>query len=94
MKESLLLSLKLPNTGGIEIQCAMVREKEWKKFDSFEQAESAEDEFYRRLTPDERVSILLQLIGQYNAVLTTTLGADGSSGRFERVFRVVALKES
>lgn len=58
------------------------------KFSSFEAADRAEDEYYKSLSPNERVEILLTIIAQHKSQ------ADGSSDRFERVFRVAALSES
>ncbi|HLG99691.1 MAG TPA: hypothetical protein VKX49_25510 [Bryobacteraceae bacterium] len=52
-------------------------------FRSFEEAEKADRDFYRSLTPEQRLDILLQLIAQH-----------GSSKGLERVFRIVKLEES
>lgn len=58
------------------------------KFDSFEEAERAEDLYYKSLSPDERVNLLLELISQYRKAF------DGTPEGFERVFRVTTLEES
>lgn len=63
-------------------------EKVWQKFSSFEEADRAEDVYYKSLSPDERVALLLEIIRQYTGAL------DGTEQGFERVFRVVALEES
>jgi len=52
-------------------------------FRSFEEAEKADREFYRSLTPEQRLNILLQLIAQH-----------GTPQRLERVFRIVKLEQS
>lgn len=62
-------------------------EKVFKKFDSFADADHAEDEYYARLSPNERVQILLDLVAQYGTLF------DGTPERFERVFRVIPLNE-
>lgn len=54
-----------------------------KIFRSFEEAEQADREFYRSLTGQQRLDILLQLIAQH-----------GPPKRLERVFRIVKLEES
>ena len=55
-----------------------------RKFDSLESAEQADAEYYRSLTPDERVNILLQMVAQVNG---------DPPPRFERVFRFLKLGE-
>jgi hypothetical protein len=62
-------------------------EPEAKVFDSFEEAERAEAEYYASLTPKERVDILLDLVENYRRSL-------GPADRFERVCRVTDLQES
>lgn len=57
-------------------------------FDSLEQAEQADDEYYASLTPTQRVEILLELVAQYRE----SLGE--AAERFERVYRVVELSQS
>jgi hypothetical protein len=54
-------------------------------FDSFEEAERADDEYYASLTPEERVDILLEMIERYRS----SLGE--AAERFERVHRIVEL---
>jgi hypothetical protein len=58
-----------------------------RKFSSFEEAEEADWEEYRRMTPDERVASAVELwrwwVGE----------ASESSERLERVARVVPLSE-
>ena len=49
-------------------------------FRSFEEAEEADREFYRSLTPEQRMEILLELIER---------GTSGAPSRLERVYRVV-----
>ena len=53
-----------------------------KVFRSFEEAEQADRDFYRSLTPEQRIEILLQLIAQH-----------GPRARLERVFRISKLEE-
>ena len=54
-----------------------------RKFSSFEEAEQADREEYRNMTPQERINILLALIDQGRP--------DGADERLERVYRVVEL---
>lgn len=51
-------------------------------FDSFEEADLADDRFYARLTPQERLDLLLELIERHRGTL-------GESA--ERVHRIVDL---
>ncbi len=61
-------------------------EKVGRKFLSFAEAEQAEREYYRSLTPQQRLDLMLEIIRQ---------GApDEAFERFERVCRVVKLHES
>jgi hypothetical protein len=62
-------------------------EKMVRKFSSFEEAEKADREYYRSLTPEERVAICIEL--------SRRLGTEGdeASERLERVCRVVRLGE-
>ena len=62
-------------------------QREAKVFDSFEEAERADAEYYASLTPKDRVDILLELIENYRRSL-------GPADRFERVCRVTDLRES
>jgi hypothetical protein len=57
-----------------------------RKFDTFEEAEAAEREYYRGLTPDERIAIMLDLIFPE--------GTDAASARLERVCRIIKLGAS
>ena len=63
-------------------------EKVAQVFQSPEEADRTEDEYYKNLSPNERVDLLLQLVNQYQTAF------DGSSKGFERVFRVTTLEES
>ena len=49
------------------------------KFRSFEEAEKADRDFYKKLTPDERLKILLELLPH------------GPQQRLERVYRLTKL---
>jgi len=60
-------------------------EKTVQVFKSFEESEAAEKEYYRSLTPAERVDILLILREQYSPY------DDELTQRFERVYRIVEL---
>lgn len=58
-------------------------EKTIRIFKSHAEAEAADIEYYRSLTPQERLKILCELVARYE-------GADyGAPGRLERVYRVV-----
>lgn len=57
-------------------------------FNSFEDADRADDEYYASLSPQQRVDLLLDLIAAYRE----SLGETGQ--RLERVYRVVQLSES
>ena len=63
-------------------------ERVLKVFNSFEEADQADDEYYASLTPQQRVDILLDMVAAYRE----SLGETGE--RFERVYRVVELSES
>ena len=56
-------------------------------FRSFDEAEKADEAYYARLTPQERLDILLELIAAYRG----TLG--DAAERFERVHCVVELSQ-
>ena len=56
-----------------------------RKFATFEEAEQADREYYRSLTPAERIAIMIDLIYPE--------GGDAASARFERVYRIVKLGE-
>jgi hypothetical protein len=55
------------------------------KFATFEEAEAADRDYYRALTPAQRISIMLDLIYPE--------GNDAATTRFERVYRIVKLGE-
>ena len=57
-----------------------------RKFKSFEDAERADRDYYRSLSPKERVDLLLDLVTQAQP-------ADEAEQRFERVYRIVSLSE-
>ena len=59
-------------------------EKVVRKFRTCDEADQADREYYRSLTPDERMEILLDLVEREH---------DGASKRLERVYRVVKLGE-
>ena len=52
-------------------------------FESFEEAEEADKEYYRSLSPADRVEILLILRDQYNPY------DDELTKGFERVYRII-----
>jgi hypothetical protein len=58
----------------------------WIKFPSQDAARQASLEYYRRLSPQERLNILLELISVFRKE------GDASSDRLERVYRVSQLK--
>ena len=51
-----------------------------RKFDSHAQAEVADRDFYRSLTPEQRLEILFDLVARYRE-------EHGCSERLERVYR-------
>ena len=53
-------------------------DKQIRLFRTFEEAEAADRDFYRSLTPEQRLNILLELIAR-----------NGSSKGLERVYRIV-----
>jgi len=55
------------------------------KFSSHQEAEQATLEYYRSLTPEQRLDILLELIE------ASRKEGDAASERFERVYRIVKL---
>ncbi len=57
------------------------------KFRTFEEAEAATREYYRRLSPEERLEILFQL-----RAMAIEEG-DATSGRLARVYRIVELPQ-
>jgi ABC-type Na+ transport system ATPase subunit NatA len=58
------------------------------KFASHEEARQASWKYYRRLTSQQRLDILLELIGM------SRKEADASSERLERVYRITELRRS
>ena len=56
------------------------------KFATFDEAEKATRDFYRSLTPEERLEILFQLREM------TLEDSDAPSGRLARVYRITELK--
>ena len=54
-----------------------------RKFASHEEADKADREYYRSLTPERRVEILLELVETYS---------NASAKGFERVYRFVKLE--
>lgn len=54
-------------------------------FRSFEDADRADDQFYAELAPEERLSILLELVARQRSV------PGEAASRFERVHRIVEL---
>jgi hypothetical protein len=57
------------------------------KFQTFQEADVAEREFYRRLSPAERLEILFQLRAMAHKE------SDATSGRLARVYRIAQLKQ-
>ena len=58
------------------------------KFKSQEEAELATREYYRRLSPAERINLLLELIERHHE------GDDEASKGLARVYRIIKLKQS
>ena len=56
------------------------------RFDSLSEADEAEAEYYARLTPEQRLEILFELIAMH------TDSIDEDSQRLERVYRVTELE--
>jgi len=54
-------------------------------FSSFEEAEEAENRYYARLSPQERMAILLELVRPKT---------DDSQQRLKRVYRITPLAQS
>jgi hypothetical protein len=63
-----------------------VEKKEYRIFNSFEESERADREYYLSLTPQERLEILFELIHQWD-------GDEADKG-FERVYRITRLHQS
>ena len=53
-----------------------------RKFETHNEADRAEHEYYRSLTPEQRMDILFQLVEE---------SSDGASEGFKRVYRIVKL---
>ncbi len=72
-------------------RCPAVRlavvEKVVRKFRTLEEADQADREYYRRMSPEQRLEILLHLLDH------PLKQGDGSSERFPRVYRVAQLKQ-
>ena len=66
----------------------MKLDKTFTFFSSFEEAEAADKEYYHSLSPTERIEILLILRKEYSPY------SDELTEGFERVYRIVELKES
>jgi hypothetical protein len=64
-----------------------VLEKTIHKFRSFEEADKADVAYYRSLTPQQRLDILLELVKR-------TQPDDEAEHRLKRVCRIVELSES
>jgi uncharacterized protein YdeI (YjbR/CyaY-like superfamily) len=60
-------------------------EKAGRVFHSFAEADQAEKEYYRSLTPEQRLEILFDLV--------KTQQPDEVEPRLERVYRVIKLQE-
>lgn len=54
-------------------------------FDSFADAERAEEEYYKSLSPEQRLDLLLEIIAGYRGSKNET------TRRFERVSRIIEL---
>jgi hypothetical protein len=59
------------------------QDKQVRVFRSFQEAEDADRAFYRSLTPEQRLDILLQLIAQHGPVT-----------RLERVYKIAKFEDS
>jgi hypothetical protein len=57
-----------------------------RKFSSFAESDRADREYYRSLTPEQRLNILLELVARAQA--------DETEQGFARVYRVVKLHQS
>ena len=63
-------------------------EKTVQRFTSHAEADRADREYYRSLTPQQRVDLTLELVRQYRESLPP------DEQRFKRVHRIVTLEES
>jgi hypothetical protein len=57
-------------------------------FDTFAEADAADDDYYATLTPETRLEILLELVERERSALGQT------AERFERAHRIVELAQS
>ena len=57
-------------------------------FDTHDEADQADRDFYASLSPQERVDMLLEMVARYRE----SFGEAGE--RFERVYRVIELSQS
>lgn len=57
-------------------------------FDSFADAERAEEEYYKSLSPEQRLDLLLEIIAGYWS------SENEITQRFERVSRIIELSQS
>lgn len=55
------------------------------KFNSHQEADKADREYYRSLTPQQRLDLLLELVETYS---------DAPPQGFERVYRIIKLERS
>ena len=60
-------------------------EKIVRRFKTREEADAADREYWRQMTPDQRIRILLEMLSWKD-------GADESSPRLERIARVVRIQ--
>jgi hypothetical protein len=63
--------------------------KEFKIFNSHEEADNAEIEFYSTLEPNKRVELLLDIISNYAETYY-----DGFTEGLQRVYRIIDREES
>jgi hypothetical protein len=57
-------------------------------FNSFEDADRADDQFYAELSPEQRLEMLLELVEQHRSLLGET------ASRLERVHHIAELASS
>jgi len=60
-------------------------EKAARVFHSFAEADQADSDYYRSLTPEQRLAILFELVKSQQP--------DGTEQRLERVYRIIKLQE-
>ena len=63
-------------------------EKEVQVFGSHEEAAAADRAYYRSLSPEQRLDLLLDIVRRHQE------SEDEAAARFERVYRVVELSRS